>query len=168
MSHSQSRRKPHTRSRNGCSKCKARHVRCDQVLPIWYLPLVRVLVNPLLRSQSGNCFKYGHDCSLSEVPAFEIDMMSPNDYANKEHGESARTYALDAQHKQNGQYSQPSQYSQQTQYSTHGYESSSGRSIPYYDPLRTDLTPEAISALNCYLQVCADSGQPTEDPKYVP
>lgn len=32
-------RKFHRRSKNGCSTCKQRHVRCDERKPLWYAPL---------------------------------------------------------------------------------------------------------------------------------
>lgn len=37
MQHNQTKRKPHKRSRKGCTRCKGRHVRCDEVVPIWYV-----------------------------------------------------------------------------------------------------------------------------------
>lgn len=38
-------RRPHTRSKNGCSTCKKRRVRCGEERPIWYVPHT---VSPLL------------------------------------------------------------------------------------------------------------------------
>lgn len=31
------KRKFHRRSKNGCTRCKARHVRCDEQKPLWYV-----------------------------------------------------------------------------------------------------------------------------------
>jgi hypothetical protein len=141
-------------------------------------------------SNSGNCFKYGHDCSLSDIRPFEIDIKSPNDFATptpepEEEQVRAPTAGLQqSQHarqphySQQIQYDQQPQYQQQTQYSQQlqSYDSSYSHAILYHDPLRSDLTPEAVSALNCYLQVCAESPLPNygnemvrteEDPKYV-
>ena len=199
MQLSQTKRKPHKRSRKGCTRCKGRHVRCDEVVPIWCVffvpsyPWINSPYEPLLTLTSGNCFKYGHDCSLSETRPFEIDIMSPNDFATPEPEEQeAQVTTTESYQTQQSQYQQPPQASQQPQYSQYSqqpqqtqyaqysqpqsYESSYSQAVPYDDPLRSDLSPEAVSALNCYLQVCAESPLPQycnqmvrteEDPKLV-
>lgn len=200
MQLSQTKRKPHKRSRKGCTRCKGRHVRCDEVVPIWcvfFVPSYTSMNSPddtLLTLNSGNCFKYGHDCSFSDTRPFEIDIMSPNDFATPEPEEQeARVARTESYQTQQSQYQQPpyasqqpqfSQYSQQpqqTQYAQYSqpqsYESFYSPALPFDDPFRSDLSPEAVSALNCYLQVCAESPLPQycnqmaqtteEDPKSV-
>ncbi|OHE96046.1 hypothetical protein CORC01_08583 [Colletotrichum orchidophilum] len=68
-------RKFHRRSKNGCSTCKQRHVRCDERKPLWYasvsfslslcppqLPLVTLEVLSVT-----NCLQTGKDCIYHEV-----------------------------------------------------------------------------------------------------
>lgn len=116
-----------------------------------------------LTLNSGNCFKYGHECSLSETHPFEIDIKSPNHFATPEPETStAPTVVQKPQMSQQSQYPQYPQYPQysqyvqqpqQSQYSeypqhTQNYEASYGYAIPddhYHSPLQSYLTPEAVS-----------------------
>jgi len=106
--------------------------------------------------------------------------MSPSDFATPELEEQPQTATpteqQPQQHAPYPQSSQPPQSSQQPQCFpylayTQSYESPYTSTVPYHDPLRSDLTPEAVSALNCYLQVSGDlsayggqMGRTEEDP----
>ncbi|KAF4999454.1 hypothetical protein FGRMN_2476 [Fusarium graminum] len=51
------KRKFHRRSKNGCTRCKARHVRCDEQKPLWYVKLpglTRATYGTFL-SSNGRC-----------------------------------------------------------------------------------------------------------------
>jgi hypothetical protein len=98
--------------------------------------------------------------------------MSPNDFVTPEPEEEQNGtatiereqpkhvhYPQYSQQPQHSQQQQPAQYSQYPPY-TQSYESCYSNTIPYHDPLRGDLTPDAVSALNCYMQVCAESPLP--------
>jgi hypothetical protein len=52
------------RSKNGCQTCKNRHLRCDDSIPAWYLPLIPCEFSADLNS--NNCSKLGRHCSFEE------------------------------------------------------------------------------------------------------
>lgn len=56
-------RREHSKSRNGCTVCKRRHVRCDQGRPIWYkLSMLRRVEVLLIADHSSSCLVRGDQC----------------------------------------------------------------------------------------------------------
>ena len=61
-------RKSHTKSRKGCRTCKRRHIRCDEMVPQWYvLKVSSSTLKPDSRSQ--NCTKHQVRCDYMDDPS---------------------------------------------------------------------------------------------------
>lgn len=76
------RRRPHTKSRNGCANCKRRHVRCDETFPHWfvfvslcsqYFGIRHALTNACF---SRNCIGQKIHCNYKNKPSAIWDAQS--------------------------------------------------------------------------------------------
>lgn len=80
-------RKSHTKSKNGCRRCKERHIRCDESFPQWYVTIHHSkktlqwkyeASNAMLNFSSQNCTKYRCRCSYQDGVAIQTEVPSTN------------------------------------------------------------------------------------------